>query len=157
MKREEEEQGFLRGSNVFERGWESIAENGSLWIAEQMGRKLVQLPLAVAMSLVPSLGALTGMAVLDVCSDLYGEILYRTGKGEPLETLTFGVPLGLMQLLVPTRIPVRQVTRPKEVAQRLWRMVLQGMVHGVQKEQMDHVLKRVEERDKKNEKENNGK
>ena len=64
-------------------------------------------------------------------------------------------------LLVPTRIPVRQVTRPKEVAQRLWRMVLQGMVHGakevaqrlwrmglqgmvhgVQKEQMDHVLKR---------------
>lgn len=142
MKREEEEQGFLRGSNVFERGWESIAENGSLWIAEQMGRKLVQLPLAVAMSLVPSLGALTGMAVLDVCSDLYGEILYRTGKGEPLETLTFGVPLGLMQLLVPTRIPVRQVTRPKEVAQRLWRMVLQGMVHGVQKEQMDHVLKR---------------
>ena len=107
-----------------------------------LGRKLVQLPLAVAMSLVPSLGALTGMAVLDVCSDLYGEILYRTGKGEPLETLTFGVPLGLMQLLVPTRIPVRQVTRPKEVAQRLWRMVLQGMVHGVQKEQMDHVLKR---------------
>ena len=45
-------------------------------------------------------------------------------------------------LLVPTRIPVRQVTRPKEVAQRLWRMVLQGMVHGVQKELMDHVLKR---------------
>lgn len=36
-------------------------------------------------------------------------------------------------------------------------MVLQGMVHGVQKEQMDYVLKRVEERDKKNEKENNGK
>lgn len=36
-------------------------------------------------------------------------------------------------------------------------MVLQGMVHDVQKEQMDHVLKRVEERDKKNEKENNGK
>ncbi|MCZ4064989.1 hypothetical protein NB636_04520 [Oxalobacter aliiformigenes] len=37
---------------------------------------------------------------------------------------------------------MRQVTRPKEVAQRLWRMVLQGMVHGVQKEQMDNVLKR---------------
>ncbi|WP_418003053.1 hypothetical protein, partial [Oxalobacter paraformigenes] len=74
--------------NVFERGWESMAEKGGNWIAEQAGRKLVFVPAAIAFSLVPSLCAVTGMAILDVAADLYGETLYRTGKGEPLEALT---------------------------------------------------------------------
>lgn len=88
--------------------------------------------------------------------DVSASIVVKTAQ-TPTEDIPPDFRISRPFLLVPTRIPVRQVTRPKEVAQRLWRMVLQGMVHGVQKEQMDHVLKRVEERDKKNEKENNGK
>ena len=73
--------------------------------------------------------------------DVSASIVVKTAQS-PTEDFPPDFRISRPFLLVPTRIPVRQVTRPKEVAQRLWRMVLQGMVHGVQKEQMDHVLKR---------------
>ena len=137
-------QRFMTLGNVFERGWESMAEKGGNWIAEQAGRKLVFVPAAIAFSLVPSLCAVTGMAILDVAADLYGETLYRTGKGEPLEALTFGIPLGLLQRLVPSGSAMPVVRTLKDLAHRLERMILQSVVNAAQDEQVENAAKRAE-------------
>ena len=156
-KEAEEAQHFTTLGNVFERGWESLAEKGSDWIAEQAGRKLVFVPAAIAFSLVPSLCAITGMAMADVAADLYGETLYRTGKGEPLEAVTYAIPLGLLQRLVPSSAAMPAVRTLKDLAPRLGRMILQGIVNAAQDEQVENVAKRdkgqkVEERKTKGKK-----
>ena len=141
-KEAEEAQHFTTLGNVFERGWESLAEKGSDWIAEQAGRKLVFVPAAIAFSLVPSLCAITGMAMADVAADLYGETLYRTGKGEPLEAVTYAIPLGLLQRLVPSSAAMPAVRTLKDLAPRLGRMILQGIVNAAQDEQVENVANR---------------
>ena len=143
----EKSEGWLKGEDVT-KGWESWSENGSNWLAEQAGRKSVYVPLALALGSVKGVAMVTGLSEFQLATNLYEDVLERTGKGEPVESLMYAAPVAALNLFMPGRMGMKAMKSTGEVLDYIKEKILGIGVKGAQKQQIKMFGERIEQKDK---------
>ena len=94
------------------------------------------MPLAAALGSVEGIAMLTGLSEFQLATNLYEDVLERTGKGEPVESLMYAAPVAALNLFMPGKMGMKALKSTKEVLEYIKQKILGIGVKGAQKQQI---------------------
>ncbi len=94
---------------------ENTSRNLTLYLYQNLGNQLVKLPASVLLGKVDSIATLTGISAATMTAKIHADLQKKTGDPHAVESLMYGVPLGMMTLLnIPFKVP-SSVKSPEDV------------------------------------------
>ena len=85
---------------------EKTMQNVTDYFYQTLGDQMVKVPISVLMGKADSIAAITGMSSAAVASNIHAGLLEKTGEGHAVESVMYGVPLGMLSLLnIPFQSP----------------------------------------------------
>ena len=85
---------------------EKTMQNLTRYLYQNLGNQLVKLPASVLLGKVDSIATLTGMSAATMTAKIHADLQRKTGDPHAVESLMYGVPLGMMSLLnIPFKVP----------------------------------------------------
>ncbi len=94
---------------------ENTSRNLTLYLYQNLGNQLVKLPASVLLGKVDSIATLTGISAATMTAKIHADLQRKTGDPHAVESLMYGVPLGMMTLLnIPFKVP-SSVKSPEDI------------------------------------------
>ena len=94
---------------------ENTSRNLTLYLYQNLGNQLVKLPASVLLGKADSIATLTGISAATMTAKIHADLQKKTGDPRAVESLMYGVPLGMMTLLnIPFKVP-SSVKSPEDV------------------------------------------
>lgn len=120
---------------------ENTSRNLTLYLYQNLGNQMVRLPASILLGKVESLATLTGMSVATMTAKIHADLQRHTGDPHAVESLLYGIPLGMMSLLnIPFKLPA-SVRSPDDVKKWVTSLVADFGVGQIQDAGADRVVR----------------
>ena len=124
---------------------EKTMQNLTRYLYQNLGNQLVKLPASVLLGKVDSIATLTGMSAATMTAKIHADLQRKTGDPHAVESLMYGVPLGMMSLLnIPFKVP-SSVKSPEDVKKWVTSIVADFAVGEVKDSAADNIIKDYED------------
>ena len=113
---------------------ERTMQNLTRYVYQELGNQTIKLPIYYVAAHLDTFATLFGVSSSVLSAQLYGDFREKTGDGHPVESIMYGVPLGLMSAaLLPFRdkIPFQSAKEMKDYVQSF---VVGAAVHRAQQD-----------------------
>ena len=131
----------LKIENVYVEGDpEATMQNVTRYLYQELGNQTVKLPAYYIARHLNSFAMAFGVSSAIISSQLYSDFRKETGDGHPLESVMYGIPLGLMSALLLPFKDSGTFKSTKEVKDYIKSFIFGAMVHRVQKEERQKIV-----------------
>ena len=127
---------------------EKTMQNVTDYLYQNLGDQIVKVPISVLLGKADSIAAITGMSTAAVSARIHAGMLEKTGHGHAMESVMYGIPLGMLSLLnIPFQVP-SSLRSPADLTNWVQSVVLDYGIGELQDKGIESAVRSIEYKNK---------